>query len=123
MPPTPTSVVNPLAAPLRLLTVVIPARDEADCLAATVEHLCLELNLNHIPHEIVVVDDGSSERTWPLLQELAGRIPALRPVRNEGPHGCGRAVTRGIDAAQGEAVVVMMASLTNGKAGSSNLEN
>ena len=36
---------------LTLLSVVIPARDEEGCITATVEHLHLELRLNHIPHE------------------------------------------------------------------------
>src|SRR5208283_2317479 len=48
--------------PLSLLSVVIPARDEEGCIAATVEHLHLELKLNRVPHEIVVVDDGSRDR-------------------------------------------------------------
>src|SRR5438552_3488158 len=38
--------------PLQLLSVVIPARDEAGCIAATVEHLHVELRLNNVPHEI-----------------------------------------------------------------------
>lgn len=99
----------PGAAPLRLLSVVIPARDEEGCIAPTVEHLHLELRLNGVPHEIVAVDDGSTDRTWAILQELAARVPGLRPLRNEGPHGFGRAVTCGIDAAGGDAVVIMMA--------------
>ena len=57
--------------PLSLLSVVIPARDEAGCIAATVEHLHLELRLHGIPHEIVVVDDGSSDQTWSILQSTA----------------------------------------------------
>ena len=43
--------------PLQLLSVVIPARDEAECIAATVEHLHVELRLHNVPHEIIVVDD------------------------------------------------------------------
>jgi dolichol-phosphate mannosyltransferase len=97
------------AAPLRLLSVVIPARDEEGCIAATVEHLGLELNLRAIPHEIIVVDDGSSDRTWPILTDLRQRLPALRPLRNEGQHGFGRAIARGLDAMQGDAVIIMMA--------------
>ena len=43
----------------------------------TVEHLHLELRLHQIPHELVVVDDGSSDGTWSLLTELQARLPAL----------------------------------------------
>src|SRR3954471_918155 len=59
------------AKPLRLLSVIIPARDEEGCIMATVEHLHLELALHEVPHEIVVVDDGSSDDTWPILQRLS----------------------------------------------------
>jgi len=59
---------------MRLLSVIIPARDEEGCIASTVEHLHLELNLRGVPHEIIVVDDGSTDRTWPILQEEAQRL-------------------------------------------------
>jgi dolichol-phosphate mannosyltransferase len=94
---------------LTLLSAVIPARNEAECIASTVEHLHLELSLHGVPHEIVVVDDGSSDDTWGALQQLARTDPALRPVKNEGPHGFGRAVAAGIGASTGDAVVIMMA--------------
>jgi len=95
--------------PLQLLSIVIPARDEEGCICSTVEHLHLELRLQGIPHEIVVVDDGSSDRTWELLQDLRERLPELMPVMNTGQHGFGRAIIRGLNSFTGDAVVVMMA--------------
>jgi dolichol-phosphate mannosyltransferase len=95
--------------PLRMLSVVIPARNEEGCIAATVEHLHLELRLQHIPHEIVVVDDGSTDSTWQLLEEIQSCMAECKPVRNSGENGFGRAITYGFDHVAGDAVVIMMA--------------
>jgi len=94
---------------LHLLSVVIPARNEERCIAATVEHLHLELEMRNVPHEIVVVDDASSDSTLKVLEKLQTKIAQLVVIKNEGPHGFGRAVIRGIDTMTGDAVVIMMA--------------
>jgi dolichol-phosphate mannosyltransferase len=98
---------NPI--PLTLLSIVIPMRNEEGAISSTVEHLHVELRLHQIPHEIIVVDDGSTDNTWNIVQALRSRVPTLRPVRNEGDHGFGRAVICGIDNSQGDAIVIMMA--------------
>ena len=64
--------------PLHLLSVVIPAQNEEGCIAATVEHLHLELRLQRIPHEIVVVDDGSTDSTWSVLQATPRPHPGMQ---------------------------------------------
>ena len=97
------------AEPLKLFSVVIPAREEADSLPATIEHLHLEFSLNQVPHEIVVVDDGSRDRTWEVLQQLQTKVPVLRPIQNPREHGFGRAVVFGLRHIQGDAAVIMMA--------------
>lgn len=108
-----TQDVIPLVAhrgrSLEKLSVVIPARDEAGCIASTVEHLHLELTLHGISHEIVVVDDGSRDETYAVLEATVAKIPNLVAVRSPGPHGFGRAIQRGLDAFSGDAVVIMMA--------------
>ena len=96
-------------SPVQLLSVVIPARNEEDTVPHTVEHLFVELRLHGIEHEIVVVDDGSTDATWAVLQKAAEHIPTLHPVQNLGEHGFGRAVICGIDHSRGDAVAVMMA--------------
>jgi len=104
---------GPAVTPLKLLSLVIPARDEEACIASTVEALHRELQQQHVPHEIVVVDDGSSDKTWEILQELNAAIPSLVPVHNSGDNGFGRAVVRGLDAMSGDAVVITMADASD----------
>jgi dolichol-phosphate mannosyltransferase len=101
------------AAPLTLLSVVMPARNEELCLRATVEELHAELERNAVPHEFVVVDDGSTDGTPRVLQDLQTSIPGFRTVRNEGRNGFGRAVIRGLDEARGDAVVLVMADASD----------
>jgi dolichol-phosphate mannosyltransferase len=98
-----------LREPLKLLSVVIPARNEEACIAATVEHLHVELRLHAIPHEILVVDDESTDSTWTILQDLRVRIPECKSIQNKGEQGFGRAITYGFRHLSGDAVVIMMA--------------
>jgi dolichol-phosphate mannosyltransferase len=94
---------------LKLLTVVIPARDEEGCIQSTLEHLHLELRLHNVEHEIIVVDDGSTDRTAPIVTSLGERIPEVRLVTSSPPHGFGRAINCGLQRMSGDAVVIMMA--------------
>ena len=105
-------MVSP-AAPLTLFSVVIPARDEEESLPSTVEDIVTTFNAAGVPHEVVVVDDGSRDRTWAVLQDLKAKFPTLAPVQNTGQNGFGRAVVRGLDAARGDAVVIMMADASD----------
>lgn len=94
---------------LEMLSIVLPARDEEGCIAATVEHLHLELRLNEVPHEIIVVDDGSTDSTWQILTDLKESVPTLAPTQNTGENGFGRAIIWGLNQMKGDAVVIMMA--------------
>jgi dolichol-phosphate mannosyltransferase len=98
-----------LHQPLHLLSVVIPTRNEEGAITSTVEHLYVELRLNGIEHEIVVIDDGSTDSTWEVITALQSRVPTLTPLRNPGENGYGRAVSFGFDRARGDGLVVMMA--------------
>ena len=65
-----------------MLSIVIPARNEEGPIRSTVEHLHVEMNLNRISHEIVVIDDGSTDDTFAQLAALQGwsNSPAIAPL-------------------------------------------
>ena len=101
---------------LNLLSLVIPARDEESCVTGTVKALHNTLYSASIPHEIVVVDDASTDNTWAILEKLKQEVTELKPVRNEGPHGFGRAIVKGLDSMKGDAVVITMADASDSPA-------
>jgi len=101
------------SVPLKLLSVVIPARDEEESLPSTIADIVSTFAAENVPHEIVVVDDGSRDRTWSVLQELKAKYPTLAPTQNTGPNGFGRAVVWGLEHSTGDAVVIMMADASD----------
>ncbi len=102
----------PLPAPT-LFSLVIPARDEEASLPPTLRAYRDVLQAAGIPHEFVVVDDGSRDRTWQVLQELKAEIPGLTPLQNTGPHGFGRAIIHGLDHMRGDACAIVMADASD----------
>jgi dolichol-phosphate mannosyltransferase len=98
---------------LSLFSVVMPARDEEASLPSTLREIHATFSAVGIPHEIVVVDDGSKDTTWTVLQSLQAEIPTLVPVQNPGPHGFGRAIIFGLNRMKGDAVVIMMADASD----------
>ena len=95
------------------LSVVIPAHDEEACIEGTVLGLAQALSEAGIAHEILVVNDHSSDRTAALLEGLAARVPSLRTVENPRTPGFGFAVRAGLERASGEAIALAMADASD----------
>ena len=91
------------------LSVVIPARNEEQCLKSTVCDLHATLRQENIDHEILVVNDNSEDKTGLILDNLEKEISTLRCVNNGVPSGFGLAVRRGLECCTGEAVATYMA--------------
>jgi len=95
------------------LSVVIPAHNEEGCLEGTIRPLHQKLAEEKIEHEIVVVDDHSSDGTPRILDSLRRDISELRAVRNGSSPGFGRAVEAGLKSSTGGAVAVYMADASD----------
>jgi len=91
------------------LSVVIPAHNEAENLFVTVPEIINKLNQAKIQHEILVVNDNSSDSTLEVLTQLQIKFPTLRFVNNTPPNGFGLAVRCGLQNFRGDAVAIMMA--------------
>ncbi|HJS46829.1 MAG TPA: glycosyltransferase family 2 protein [Gemmatimonadales bacterium] len=93
------------ARALGLVSVVLPAHDESASLPGLVA--AIESVLGGQAHEFVIVDDGSGDRTWAVIQELAARHPSVRGVRFSRNFGHQAALFAGLREARGRAVIML----------------
>ncbi len=98
---------------LRSLSIVIPAYNEEQRLPATLGRIAAWLETRPLDFvEILVVDDGSTDRTAGVVREAAARDPRVRLLQNPGNRGKGYAVRHGMQKAQGEWVLFTDADLS-----------
>ncbi len=96
-----------------MLSLVIPAHNEEGSIEETVLSFYRKLKSEQIPHEIVVVNDNSSDKTVSLLEKLMLQIPSLRLVHNRPPNGFGHAVRCGLREVKGDCISIVMADLSD----------
>ena len=89
------------------LSVIVPAYNEAGNILGTLENVTRALRPLGIDHEILVIDDGSTDGTSGLVRANAARFPAVRLLVNERNMGFGWTYRRGVEAAQHAAIVMV----------------
>jgi len=94
------------------LSIVVPAFNEVRRIGKSLEHIRHYLESKLFSAEVIVVDDGSSDRTLELLREVGAQFPALKILRNETNHGKGYTVRQGVLEARGEFVLFTDADLS-----------
>jgi dolichol-phosphate mannosyltransferase len=92
-----------------MLSLVIPAHNEQGEIERTVLNLSEALTAERIAHELLVVNDHSTDGTEGVLHALQRRVPGFRFINNSGPGGYGMAVRAGLASFQGDVVAVVMA--------------
>jgi len=95
------------------LSVVIPAHDEQACIGGTIRALHAQLSAEQIEHEILVVNDNSTDLTRKILLSVQPDISTLSSVDNDPPHGFGFAVRKGLECYTGDAVAIYMADASD----------
>jgi glycosyltransferase involved in cell wall biosynthesis len=89
------------------LSVVIPIKDEQDNLGPLHEQLRAALDSLGLGYEVVFVDDGSSDGSWAVLEQLAAADPRVKVVRLRRNFGQTAALQAGIDFSTGAVLVTM----------------
>jgi hypothetical protein len=95
------------------LSVIIPAYNEEESLGFLYDRLVESLDPLGITYEVLLVDDGSSDRTFEMLADIAARNPRFRAIKLRRNYGQTPAMVAGIDHAKGRVLVTMDADLQN----------
>ncbi|HZW29654.1 MAG TPA: glycosyltransferase family 2 protein [Isosphaeraceae bacterium] len=69
------------------VSILFPAYNEEAVIAEVIQQSDADLRDSGLRYELLVCDDGSTDRTWEILNELAGRLPELRLLRHEHNQG------------------------------------
>ena len=94
------------------LSIVVPCFNEEACLTALHERLSTAArNSVGDDYEIVLVNDGSRDRSWPLMRTLAAGDPHLLAVNLSRNHGHQLALTAGLDLCRGDMILIIDADL------------
>jgi len=94
------------------LSIVVPCFNEQECLAALHERLTKAAKAAAgRDYEIILVNDGSRDRTWPMMTALAATDPRIVAVNLSRNHGHQLALTAGLDLCRGETVLIIDADL------------
>lgn len=95
------------------ISVIIPAHNEEGCLQKTVSAIAKTLLQAKISHEILIINDNSTDKTLEICQQLSTEFKTVRYVNNQPPNGFGFAVRRGLAEFTGDAVAIMMADASD----------
>lgn len=101
------------AAPLPAVSLVVPVFNEEATLEEVYRRAAATLDEVGKPYEVIVVDDGSRDGTWAIVERLAAEDPRVRAVRFKRNFGQHPAMHAGLARARGEIVVTMDADLQN----------
>ena len=88
-------------------SVIIPVYSEEEVISTLISQLCTVMESLGKPYEILIIDDGSSDRTWELLKIASEKYPSVIGYRLNRNFGHQAAVYAGLHLAKGEAVGVM----------------
>ena len=93
------------------ISVIIPLFNEADSLPELMQWIHRVMQEHNYSYEVIMVDDGSDDDSWMVIEKLRTSYAALKGIRFQRNYGKSAALNEGFKAAQGDIVVTMDADL------------
>ena len=93
------------------ISLVIPLKDEEESLPELSEWINRVMNANNYSYEIIFVDDGSTDNSWNIIEELRNKNSNIKGIKFQRNYGKSAGLNEGFRAAQGDVVITMDADL------------
>lgn len=93
------------------LSIIIPLKDEEESLPELADWIRKVCEAHHYSYEIIMVDDGSTDNSWKVIEQLRLGNPNIRGIKFQRNYGKSAALNEGFKAAQGDVVITMDADL------------
>jgi glycosyltransferase involved in cell wall biosynthesis len=94
-----------------ILSLLIPVHDESDQIAENLSLIHSEASKTGLPMEMIVVDDGSTDGTWQVLEKLAEQFPGIKALQLSRNFGKEAAICAGLAYSSGKACIVIDSDL------------
>jgi glycosyltransferase involved in cell wall biosynthesis len=93
------------------ISLVIPLVDEAESLPELSSWIEKVMNENNYSYEVIFIDDGSSDNSWQVIEELRKKNTNIKGIKFQRNYGKSAGLNEGFKAAQGEVVITMDSDL------------
>src|SRR6476660_8754697 len=93
------------------ISIIIPFLDESESLPELTDWIQRVVSQNHWSYEILMIDDGSTDHSWQVVEELRKKNPCIKGIKFQRNYGKSAALNEGFRAAQGDVVITMDADL------------
>jgi dolichol-phosphate mannosyltransferase len=95
------------AVSAKSITIVIPALNEESVVEGVVRDIFTKVAASFTEYEIILIDDGSTDKTGAIMDSLAGELPNARALHNPGNIGLGSSYQRGLAEARGTYLMML----------------
>jgi glycosyltransferase involved in cell wall biosynthesis len=93
------------------LSIVIPLLNEAESLPELHSWIYDVVNKNNLSYELILIDDGSTDTSWNIIEELALKDKNIKAIKFQKNYGKSAAFQKGFELATGQVVITMDADL------------
>lgn len=93
------------------LSIIIPLLNESESLPELHSWIVRVMTANHFSYEVIFIDDGSTDNSWKLIEDLSAKDPNVKGIRFLRNYGKSQALHAGFAKAQGDVIITMDADL------------